>query len=641
MKTTVNIGDFGKFGARYIDGEVIFTYELSAVVSSAIILRKKINSKLAARIEVPDSFRRGRVVSVRVGGYDWDQLTYMIEENGEEHIDVYAPLICGREKWMNTSRFRHNYHIYGGFNSSFYEWKNKAPDIPAEDIILYKAHIRGITMNAGLPAEKKGNYLGVIDMLPRLKKLGITAIEFMPIYEFEELKYPSHLTYDDKNRRIKKVGEAYGVNYWGYGDGDYFSPKTSYFGGDDAVIHMCEMVDAIHGAGMEIYMEISAEASRVGEDVIIDMLRFWNENYRIDGFHLLGIDYPIERVVKDPYLADCKIFYENIPTECLFSEKGKKRLFITNDGFLYALRRIQNHFDGNAAELANMMRRQNESFGFVNYASNNIGFSLYDSYSYGEKHNEANGEENRDGQNYNCSTNHGVEGETKRREVLRARFTSMRTAFALLMTSQAIPMILSGDEVANTRYGNNNPYCQDNNVAWVRYRVSAAKERISDYLAALIRFRNAHPVLKSSYELKRNDHKSLGFPDLSYHGREHWIMGIGGEKKGIGILYNGDYSEGGSGEDVMLCINFYYGEETFALPKLPGDRKWYYISNTQEEVFGENERLCANQNECIVPGGTVSIFVGRALKPEKKNKGSKKANSKKTDNKKSGNKKES
>ena len=618
MEISIRIGDFREFGTTYEDGEVTFTYEIATVCPSAIILRNKANGRIHARVEVPDSFRRGRVVSVTVGGYDWDRLSYMIEEDGIEHIDPYARCIAGREKWMNVSRFKRDYRVYGGFVTDSYEWKHDIPDLSAEEVVLYKAHLRGITMAHGLNGEAKGSYKGIIEVLPELKSLGVTAIEFLPIYEFEELRYPSHLTYDDKNRRIKKVGEVYGANYWGYGDGEYFAPKASYFGGSEANVHLCEMVDEIHKAGMEIYMEISAESKRIGNDTVINMLRFWRRQYRIDGFHLLGIDYPIDRIVEDPFLADTKIFYENIPTEYLFAEKGKKRLFVTNDGFLYALRKLQNHFDGNAAELASVMRRQGDTFGFVNYAAYNIGFTLYDSYSYGEKHNEANGEENRDGLNYNCSYNHGQEGDTRKREMLRSRYVCMRTAFALMMTSQGIPMILAGDELANSQHGNNNPYCQDNATGWVQYRHSNDRDKLWAYVAALLKFRSAHPILACAYELKRNDHRNMGFPDLSYHGREPWIMGIGGEKKAIGILYNGDYSDRGKCEDVMLCINFYYGEETFALPKLPGGREWHYVANTTEEVFGENARKCVNQSECIVPGGSVSIFVGREPEKEKK-----------------------
>lgn len=611
MNKDVRIGDFREFGTTYRDGEVIFTYELTVVSASAIILRRISTGKVIDRIEVPDAFRRGRVVSVCISGYEWDSVSYMIEEDGIEHLDPYARLIIGREKWMNVSRFKHDYHVYGGIMIDTYEWKHDHPMIDASDIVLYKTHVRGLTMAHGLLGDDKGSYSGVISVLPELKKLGVTAIEFLPIYEFEELRYPSHLTYDNTNKRIKKVGEVYGVNYWGYGDGEYFAPKASYFRGTDVNEHLCEMIDAIHGAGMEIYMEISADAKRIGDNRIMEMLRFWREQYRIDGFHLLGIDYPIKRIAQDPYLADTKFFYESIPADILFSENGKKRLFISNDAFLYALRKLQNHFDGNAAELAAMMRRQGETFGYVNFAAVNTGFTLYDSYSYGEKHNEANGEDNRDGLNYNCSYNHGQEGDTKRREILRSRYTCMRTAFAIMMTSPGIPLILGGDEVANTNHGNNNPYCQDNATGWVQYRHSADRDRLKAYVEALIRFRKEHPILSVRYEMKRNDHRSMGFPDLSYHGREPWIMGIGGEKKAIGILYNGDYSEKGKCEDVMLCINFYYGEETFALPKLPNGREWYFVTNTSEEEFGEKAVKCTNQSECIVPGGSVSIYVGR------------------------------
>jgi glycogen operon protein len=234
-----------------------------------------------------------------------------------------------------------------------------------------------------------------------------------------------------------------------------------------------------------------------------------------------------------------------------------------------------------------------------------------DVFSYGEKHNEANGEENRDGNNYNCSFNYGQEGPTTNRGIMRVRMTNMRTAMALLLLSQGVPQILSGDEVGNTAFGNNNPYCQDNEVGWVHFTKRKGALRLQEYVKNLIAFRKNHTVLSVDAPMQQNDYQGTGLPDMSYHGKEPWIMGIGEERKAIGILYNGAYGRKDKEEDVMVCINFYYGDELFALPKLLNGRKWYQVSNTAEDEWNPSTKPLTEQSSVSVPGGTVTILIGK------------------------------
>ncbi|MBR1628957.1 MAG: glycogen operon protein GlgX, partial [Lachnospiraceae bacterium] len=277
----------------------------------------------------------------------------------------------------------------------------------------------------------------------------------------------------------------------------------------------------------------------------------------------------------------------------------------------YPLRRLQNHLDGSAAEFSNYLRRQGKGFAFVNYAASNTGFTLWDSYSYGEKHNEENGEDNCDGSNYNCSHNFGYEGQTANRIINRNRMTAVRTALCCVMVAQGIPMILAGDEVANTQSGNNNPYCQDNEIGWVTYSRRKLPKLLREYIRQLISFRKAHTILSNPQPMHMNDYKHTGMPDLSYHGRLPWIMGIGEEKKALGILYNAAYARGEEEEDVMVCFNFYYGEESFALPRPRSGRSWYFVTNTGQELWKPENKPLADQSFVAVPGGTITILVGR------------------------------
>ena len=612
MAVTIQKGDFRQKGAYRSGDSVTFTFVAAKIESAAVYLYDSVTFKLLHRIKVPDDYRIGRVYSVTLTGYPWDQLCYRIKTGDEIKNDIYATAVIGREKWMDESRLQKEYKTFGGFCECDYIFKNKSPKIAPEDMILYKLHMRGFTMAHGLKTHEKGNYKGIISLLPYLSELGVNTLEFLPLYEFEEMIYRSYPK-SIRGKKTKEVYEAaYKTNYWGYGKADYFAPKASYFGGDHGFYHMMEMIDAIHGMQMEAIMEMSFSETEPDE-FIEEVLLFWMKNYHVDGFHLLGSSIPMKRIAENPYFSEIKIFHDHIDKEILYSEEDKKHIFLTNDDFCYPLRRLQHHMDGNIGDFADQLKKQSEHFGFVNYAASNTGFCLYDVYCYGEKHNQANGEDNTDGSNYNCSYNHGVEGPTLKKNINRIRLMNARTAITSALLSQGIPLIYAGDEVINTQDGNNNPYCQDNMTGWSVFSKKISAGRFFAYVQALIAFRKEHTVLSQGVPMQMNDYLHTGMPDLSYHGREPWIMGIGAEKKAIGILYNGQYSRGKNKEDVMLMFNFYYGEETFAAPKLPNNRKWFFVTNTAEEVFAPSKTPLKDQSLVVVPGGTVTILVGKEV----------------------------
>lgn len=606
----MTIGDFATYGASRREDTVTFTYVLPVLADSKIRLFHKKTYECLYEIHVPQTYHMGRVISVSLQGYPWEKLCYRYEIDGEDVLDPYATQIIGRDRWMDERRMEAKYRVYGGFDAGSYAWQEQRPVIATGDMILYKLHMRGFTMQHGLPASMKGNYRGIMELLPELQQLGVTSLEFMPLYDFEDIFYHTHFELDENYRSVLVAEPPMKPNYWGYGNAAYFAPKASYFGGEEARKHCKEMVEAIHNAGMEVIMEFSftGEAS---DDVILDALKFWVKEYHIDGFHLLGAPLPGMRIAEEPLLGNTKVFYDQFPRECLLKDDGSKHLFTYNDFFQYPLRRLQNHMDGNVNELANMMRRQEEYSGYINFIANNNGFTLMDVFTYGEKHNEANGEDNRDGSNYNCSFNFGQEGPTNNRMIQKVRNSNVRTAMALLLLSQGVPQILSGDEVGNSAMGNNNPYCQDNEVGWVNFNKRKNAQQLREYVTQLIAFRKAHTVLSLEEPMQQSDYRTTGLPDLSYHGREPWIMGIGEEKKAIGILYNGAYGRGDEEEDVMVCINFYYGEESFALPKLLGGRKWYFVTNTGDAEWKPDTEPLSKQSLAIVPGGTVTILVGK------------------------------
>lgn len=615
MKVKVTKGDFSEFGTKIIDKKAAFTFSVRTKAAPSILLFDRKTEELIVEVSLHDEFRLGNVYSVILSGPDFSKYSYLLKRDGKISADEFAPVIIGREKWNDVERYEKNYETFCGFSasSSDYEWKHVSPRILPEDTIIYKLHMRGFTMKNSLSKSKKGNYLGIIAKLPYFKSLGVNTLEFLPLYEFEEIRYRTHLETGSNHTTVQIHEKPYSVNYWGYGSGEYFSPKASYFGGVKPDLHMKEMVDAIHGEGMEIIMEFSF-SPEVPPDIITEALVYWLKEYHIDGFHLIGMGIPIDRIVSNPYLSGTKIFYDHFPDYVLSNGELDKHLFISNDDFEYPLRRLQNHMDGNISEFADLMKRQGEHFGFVNYAATNTGLSLYDVYSYGEKHNESNGEDNRDGNNYNCSNNHGFEGKTKNHVVNRIRENCVRTALLTVFMSQGIPLIYEGDELLNSQNGNNNPYCQDNETGWVTFSKKKSSLEMIEYLKKLILFRKKHTVLSTSIPYRFSDYRHVGLPDVSYHGREPWIMGIGAEKKALGILFSGAYGrdENEVEDDCLFLFNFYYGEETFALPKL-NNKKWFFVNNTASFEWNDEGIELHDQTSCIVPGGTVSVIIGKAI----------------------------
>ncbi len=609
MSVTIQTGDFLHFGARRVEGGLSLTFQAKTEEMPAILIYDISTLQLIKRFELSKEYARGNVYSVILSGLEWEMCCYLLEINGELVPDPFARGIVGREVWADDSRWKSNYQVFCRFPEKPYQFQNKAPALLDTDLVIYKMHMRGITMDTGLSEDIRGKSAGFLRKLKNLKELGITAIEFQPLYEFEELRFQAISSVDTRGRIHKQYKEAYGLNYWGYGAANYFAPKASYFG-EKPEYNMKQMIDKMHGLGMEIYLEMNF-VPEVDDDLIISCLRFWAMEYEVDGFHLIGMTIPMERIARDPYLSNCRIFHDHIPVELLCKEESspRKHLYIYNDDFIYPLRKLQNHMDGSLVEFSNMLRRQNASYGFVNYAAYNTGgFTLLDAYSYSEKHNEVNGEDNRDGNNYNCSHNYGIEGETANKQINSHRLKNVRTALLSCILGQGIPLICAGDECGNSQKGNNNPYGQDNELAWVNYPRKASYKRLYQYTKDLLSFRRGHTVLRSSKPIELSDYRHTGAPDVSYHGREPWIMWLSDDMKSFGIYYNGAYGLNGREDDVMLCFNFYLEEDTLSLPRLPRGRAWYLVTNTVDESFEVEEKLLTET--ITLPGGSASILIG-------------------------------
>lgn len=602
------IGDFKTYGTEETKDGVMFTFFVNTDEDCHIALYSTTTCELTEKIFIPREYKIGNVYSVVLLGSSVKRHSYLIWQGDQCFVDAYASGILGRETWNDAQRKEKKYQVYGLMPNRAYEWKNASPQILPRDMIIYKMHMRGFTMNQSVPASMKGNYKGLIKKLDYLKNLGVTSLELQPIYDFEDVMLEKRTEIGKKGECIQKIVPTDKINYWGYGPAYYNAPKASYFGTKNCVKNCKKMIDTIHGEGMEVIMEISFEAD-VCEDFMLDCLWYWVKEYHVDGFHLLGCNVPMKRIAESPRLARTKIFHDNISEKLLAEEKQKKHIFLYNDGFMYVSRQMQNHMQGSMVQFTNFLRRQNDKYGFVNYIANTNGFTLWDSYSFGEKHNEQNGEQNKDGNNVNYSFNYGIEGNTKNRVVQAQRFKQMRNGLCIALLSQAVPLIRSGDEAANTQGGNNNPYCQDNEVGWTQFAKNKNTKQLTEFTKNLIRFRKEHPAIRSEAPVTLNDYKHVGTPDVSYHGREPWLMNVGDEMKAIGVLYAGAY-EGREAENVYVIYNFGYDDAEIALPRSSDNRKWKLIMNTaQEETFSFLPSQLKEQKTIQVPRESISVLI--------------------------------
>lgn len=623
MSLVVKEGDYLTLGAKVSKNQVIFTFEGEKEDTCRIILQHKTTQEKQF-VTVPEEFCMGSLRSISVSGFHPQEYNYKYEINGQEVLDPYASVIVGREKWNDESRKADKYALSAGFGMSNFAWGlDKNPEIPKSDMIMYKLHVRGFSMGLKSSGKTKGTFGAVRNKIPYLKDLGITTVELMPIYEFEEMPIPKEVKVPDyvkcQPETADKIQSAMldktpkNINFWGYGEGQYFAVKASYASEPEkASVEFKKLVKSLHENNMECVMEMFFPET-TSHNLIMEVLRYWVKEYHVDGFHIIGGNLPITSIVQDPLLSRTKIFADNFNGQFDIRRKYKN-LYIYKEEYQYAARQILNNYDGDIREFVNQQKKQGENYGFVNYIANNNGFTLADLFMYCDKHNEANGEKNCDGADFNLSNNYGVEGPTRKRFINDTRKNKMRMAFTMLMFAQGVPLIYAGDEFGNTQEGNNNAYCQDNEIGWVNWSQFAKYKEEREYIKQLIQFRKEYSLISKDVPFKFNDYRSMGAPDLSYHGENAWIAQLDPGRKALGMLYCGAYAkEGANNNDLYVGYNFYSEEVQLALPKV-ANKEWY---------FGE-EKL-ENQQFTMIPAQSICVLFGKEIeKKETKRKTRKK-----------------
>lgn len=618
-------------GVTAVAGGMHFSYA-SKGKSCALLLYKKEGTAPLARILFPDGLRTGDVWNVTVLG-DFEGLFYTYEVDGKETPDPYGRQFTGMEHWGSLGRLGGPVRCPVSGAGEIYDWEGDTlPRIPYEQCVIYHIHPRGFTRHAssGVKQADRGTFKGVADKIPYLKELGVTTVEMMPPVEFDEIIMPSHQ--DSPFEPEIPDGK---LNYWGYTRGYSFAPKSAYSGGSgkEPVREFKDMVKALHREGLEIVIELFFDGKEAPA-YVLDAARFWAHEYHVDGIHLVG-HAPVKLLGEDPYLSRLKLFapdWEGVdPGAC-------RHLARYNDGFMMDMRGLLKGDEGHLDHLAFHTRNHPEKVGVINYMANTNGFTMMDMVSYDRKHNEANGEDNRDGTDYNLSWNCGEEGPSRKKRVIRMRKQQLRNAMVLLFLSQGTPLIMAGDEFGRTRKGNNNAYCQDNEISWINWRLLDTNQDLYGFVKQLIALRREHPVFHMAKEPALLDYKSVGMPDVSYHGLKTWCPMFENYCRQLGILYCGKYGQKDGGDDdyFYVAYNMHWEPCEFALPNLPKNLSWHVAVDTEKEtgIYASGEEcLVKDQKKMLVKARSIVVLIGKAAaddpvgkkaaSPRTKNKGTK------------------
>jgi len=625
MGVTIKEGNYNKFGVCEAEGGYIFTFAGEKEQECYIRIYNKAN-QLVERILAPKSYCMGAVRSVFVGSLKEKELRYNYEIDGEIITDIYADKIIGREVWNDAKREEKQYTVYCGKENQEFDWEeDDFPEVPKREMVMYKLHTRGFSMDGGAKGKKRGTFAAIADKLDYLKELGVTTVELMPVYEFEEIvleekpAMPAYIKWQASEQDVILPDDggikAVGLNYWGYGPGNYFAAKASYASTGNASKELKELIKQMHKKGIECVLEMSFP-NGTNQNVILSILRFWVREYHVDGFHLLGDSVPVKVVCQDRFLSRTKLFCNTYAEEYYHIDKNYPNLYVYNDDYLYPARKLLNHMGGTLEEFANQQKKQSKNVGFVNYIANNNGFTLMDVFSYQSKHNEANGENNADGNDWNFSNNYGVEGKSGKRYVVELRKKQILNAFTMQFMAQGVPLIWAGDEMCNTQSGNNNAYCQDNKVSWLNWKKDEKNVWLTSFIGKLAAFRKEHPIVAFDEPMHMNDYGRKGCPDMSYHGASAWLSGFYQQNTAFGIMYCGDYVKKDNGENddyIYVGYNFHSGLNHLALPKLPNKKKWYMVMNTlnAESPFLEKEVCLENQQLFEIKAQTTVILIGK------------------------------
>lgn len=682
----VRPGIYDLNGAAPLQNGVNFTIHTCGGTSCELLLFHRAQEEPFAVLPFPEAYKIGDVYSMIVYGLNIDEFEYAYRVDGpycpekgllfdknKILLDPYAKAVAGQRTW--GIRWDHTYHAR--VVKDRFDWGDM-PQSKKElcDLIIYELHVRDFTHHPSSGVQHRGTFSGLMEKIPYLKELGINAVELMPIFEFDE-------TMNSRTVDGKQLLEC-----WGYNTVGFFAPNSSYAAANEHNLEGTELktlIKALHDNGIEVILDVvfnhTAEGNEKGntfsfkgfdnniyymltpdgnyynfsgcgntlncnhpvvQQLILECLRYWTINYRVDGFRfdlasILGrnedgspMNNPplLRTLADDSILSNVKLIAEAWDAGGLYqvgSFPASGRWAEWNGRYRDSLRSYLKGDSWNAWDAAWSISGSGDLYGgyydnthsnyagynsCVNFLTCHDGFTLYDLYAYNDKHNEANGWNNTDGANDNRSWNCGAEGETDDPEVLSLRRRMIRNACAVLMCSRGTPMFLAGDEFGNTKFGNNNSYCQDNITSWLDWRMLEKNKDLFEFFKFMIAFRKKHPVI----------HKQLptsvcGMDPIHTHNLNAEETDIPRDARTFCVSFAGYDKEKGKDDLIYVAVNTFWEDVTITLPNLHGRGAWHLSVNTYGDGNGhycypEGQEVRIDRSFVMRPR-SVAVFTGR------------------------------
>ena len=682
----VRPGIYDLNGATPLQNGVNFTIHTCGGTSCELLLFHRAQEEPFAVLPFPEAYKIGDVYSMIVYGLNIDEFEYAYRVDGpycpekgllfdknKILLDPYAKAVAGQRTW--GIRWDHTYHAR--VVKDRFDWGDM-PQSKKElcDLIIYELHVRDFTHHPSSGVQHRGTFSGLMEKIPYLKELGINAVELMPIFEFDE-------TMNSRTVDGKQLLEC-----WGYNTVGFFAPNSSYAAANEHNQEGTELktlIKALHDNGIEVILDVvfnhTAEGNEKGntfsfkgfdnniyymltpdgnyynfsgcgntlncnhpvvQQLILECLRYWTINYRVDGFRfdlasILGrnedgspMNNPplLRTLADDSILSNVKLIAEAWDAGGLYqvgSFPASGRWAEWNGRYRDSLRSYLKGDSWNAWDAAWSISGSGDLYGgyydnthsnyagynsCVNFLTCHDGFTLYDLYAYNDKHNEANGWNNTDGANDNRSWNCGAEGETDDPEVLSLRRRMIRNACAVLMCSRGTPMFLAGDEFGNTKFGNNNSYCQDNITSWLDWRMLEKNKDLFEFFKFMISFRKKHPVI----------HKQLptsvcGMDPIHTHNLNAEETDIPRDARTFCVSFAGYDKEKGKDDLIYVAVNTFWEDVTITLPNLHRRGAWHLSVNTYGDGNGqycypEGQEVRIDRSFVMRPR-SVAVFTGR------------------------------
>ena len=682
----VRPGIYDLNGATPLQNGVNFTIHTCGGTSCELLLFHRAQEEPFAVLPFPEAYKIGDVYSMIVYGLNIDEFEYAYRVDGpycpekgllfdknKILLDPYAKAVAGQRTW--GIRWDHTYHAR--VVKDRFDWGDM-PQSKKElcDLIIYELHVRDFTHHPSSGVQHRGTFSGLMEKIPYLKELGINAVELMPIFEFDE-------TMNSRTVDGKQLLEC-----WGYNTVGFFAPNSSYAAANEHNLEGTELktlIKALHDNGIEVILDVvfnhTAEGNEKGntfsfkgfdnniyymltpdgnyynfsgcgntlncnhpvvQQLILECLRYWTINYRVDGFRfdlasILGrnedgspMNNPplLRTLADDSILSNVKLIAEAWDAGGLYqvgSFPASGRWAEWNGRYRDSLRSYLKGDSWNAWDAAWSISGSGDLYGgyydnthsnyagynsCVNFLTCHDGFTLYDLYAYNDKHNEANGWNNTDGANDNRSWNCGAEGETDDPEVLSLRRRMIRNACAVLMCSRGTPMFLAGDEFGNTKFGNNNSYCQDNITSWLDWRMLEKNKDLFEFFKFMIAFRKKHPVI----------HKQLptsvcGMDPIHTHNLNAEETDIPRDARTFCVSFAGYDKEKEKDDLIYVAVNTFWEDVTITLPNLHRRGAWHLSVNTYGDGNGqycypEGQEVRIDRSFVMRPR-SVAVFTGR------------------------------